>query len=95
MGILHLTPVEFWELTVAEFIYLIAGYQERERRKINAATTLAYKTALFQRQEKLPTLDSLLIEEENSPKEKRMTDEEMLVMMKDMAMVYGWEVKKI
>ena len=76
---------KFWRLTYAEFISKYNGHVKKSRRKINELLYLAWNTqnfhAMLLRDRKLPDLKSVLIDEDEKPKEHHVqtTDEIMEV----------------
>ena len=86
-----MSPKEFWLLTFAEFVIIFKEYARTEKRKVNELLFLAWHTALFERQKKLPSLKSIYItEEEREPQ----STEEMIAMCRMFnAALGGKEIK--
>ena len=92
VGKLGLKPDEFWLLTPAEFFIMFDGWQENQKEKFSELISLAWYTAAFSRQEKLPPLKGLLQQLENTQQHQKQTDEEMLAMVKVLNAAFGGEV---
>jgi len=88
---LQLKPCEFWELTYAEFVLMINGYQRRNRDHINKLLFLAWHIEAFARQKKLPALDSILTKENGTQQRKEQSPEEMIAVCKMINAVLGGE----
>jgi hypothetical protein len=68
-------------MTYAEFITMYRGYVRRQTNKTNEMIYTAWHTALFERQQKLPELNSILIDEKKNPdKQREQTPDEMLTI---------------
>lgn len=89
-----MSPSDFWELTYAEFYNICEAYKQKHTRHNNELISLAWYTAVLSRQEKLPELKSLLIDE-NTNESRQQTDEEMMAMCKILNAAYGGEVVEI
>jgi len=88
VGELGLKPHEFWALTFAEFTAMVEAYQRTQTNKRNDLVTLAWLTASLSRQQKMPALKSLLIEEK--PKvSKEQAPEQMVNACKTIAAALG------
>ena len=86
VGELELKPSEFWQLTPAEFYYMLDGYKRNQKRHINEVLIGAWHTAALSRMEKMPSLNSLLYDDE--PKHEQ-TEDEMYAMCKMLNAAFG------
>lgn len=84
-----LTPDQFWELTPAEFYYMVDGHGRKQKRHRNEILYGAWYTAMLMRQEKIPPLSELM--QDMEPKEPQ-TDDDMLAMVKVLNAAFGGEV---
>lgn len=90
---MHLNPDEFWKLTYAEFFAMAKARKRLERRRRNELLYTAWHTALFERQTKLPALNTVLIDEQKE-KPKKQTVDEMIAVVKLLNAAYGGEEVK-
>lgn len=91
MGIL---PSVFWTLTPAEMYGMVTGYRKNQTLEANKHIVLAWNTAALSRQDKIPDLKTLLIDD--SPKKSEpMTDEQMLAKARVLNALWGGEVLEV
>lgn len=83
-----MSPFEFWELTLAEFVKIAEGYVRRQKQKYNELIYVAWHTEAFARMKKLPSLKSLIREDKERHEQ---TDEEMMAMAKMLNAAFGGE----
>ena len=86
---------DLWILTYAEFIEMFKGYQKSLINHNNDIITVAWRTAVFQRYEKLPDLEKFLIKESDiKNKPKKQTTEQMILACRMLnAALGGKEIK--
>jgi hypothetical protein len=83
---IELDLMTFWELTPYEFSLVVDAYIKKEKKREKDRLAQAYLGAAWQRAKKLPNLKKLLeIEEQN----KKMTNEEMLLKVKQLNAAFG------
>lgn len=66
-----ITPERFWQLTPYVTRLLIRAWHEMEVDRFNQGLSLAWHTAAFGRTEKLPKLQSIMIQQKNKKPETR------------------------
>jgi hypothetical protein len=64
------------------------AYKRRERHRINELLYMAWHTALFERQKKLPALNTVLLDEQQKEHRKQTVDE-MIAVVKLLNAAYG------
>lgn len=75
-------------MTFAEFVEYVKGYSRKNRQRINELIYLAWHIEAFHRERgRLPSLESLLIQEDVEP--KQMTDDQMMAMARVLNAAYG------
>lgn len=75
-------------MTFAEFVEYVKGYSRKNRQRINELIYLAWHIEAFHRERgRLPSLESLLIQDEIEP--KQMTDDQMMAMARVLNAAYG------
>jgi hypothetical protein len=79
---------DFNEMTPREFTLHIKVYNEKQKQNEKDKISVAYLSAAWQRAKKLPNLKRLL--EMEQPK-KKMTNEEMLLKVKQLNAAFGGE----
>jgi hypothetical protein len=96
VGELGLKPDEFWALTLDEFCRMAAGYQRRHTHRLNELLYASWHAEAFARQERLPSLESVLLDAEceNQPK-REQSAEEMLTVVKMLNAALGGDMKEI
>ena len=80
---------EFWQLTYAEFIVRYEEHIKSQVHKRNELVFHAWHVAMFNRQKRLPALDTVLTKEETNKPKKAQTTEEMMSMCKMLNAAYG------
>ena len=85
---------EFWQLTYAEFIVIYEEHIKSLTKERNNLVYQAWHIAMFERQKKLPSLESVLIKESSEPKKPQST-EEMISICKMLNAAYGGKEIKI
>lgn len=88
-------PDEFWRLTHAEFIAMLKGHRKRERRHTNEMLYLAWHAAMLGRMKDPPRLAELLVDEDDTPKRKEQTAEEMMAYAKLLTAAFGGEIVEV
>jgi hypothetical protein len=63
------------------------GYKRHEKRRVNELLSLAWHIALFERQKKLPALDTILQDEQKE--HRKQTVDEMIAVVKLLNAAYG------
>lgn len=89
-----MSPDDFWDLTYAEFYNICEAYKRKHTRHNNELISLAWYTATLSRKEKIPSLESIL-QNEDTNERRQQTDEEMMAMCKILNAAYGGEVVEI
>lgn len=85
---MNMNPHEFWEMTYAEFLCKLAGYNHRQKREYNdrivLARNIAYFSNWFQNPDnigKVFPIENFLIGDDNKPKQsKPQTTDQMMAM---------------
>ena len=89
VGELEMSPSDFWQLTPAEFYYIVDGFKRNQKRRVNELLYGAWHTAVLSRMKEIPPLNRLL---QDTEEKKPQTDNEMLAMCKLLNAAYGGEV---
>jgi hypothetical protein len=79
---MKLRPAEFWALTFAEFREMVSGYARVQRQRINECIYTAWHTALFNRQQKLPALRDVLLDDDKGADLQEQTPEQALAFFR-------------
>lgn len=87
---INVQPSEFWDMTPAELGIMIRAFNEKTKADHKNELTLAYLTAYWHRVKKMPKLKEVLNEEE--PKKKKMTAQDMLNEIKRLNEAMGGTV---
>lgn len=77
-----LKPAEFWALTISEFREMVRGFVRRQRQRFNECIYTAWHVALFNRQQKLPPLKDVLLDDEPQESLKEKSPEETLAFFR-------------
>lgn len=76
-------------MTFAEFVEYVKGYSRKNRQRINELIYLAWHIEAFHRERgRLPSLESLLIQDENV-EPKQMSDTQMMAMARALNAAFG------
>jgi hypothetical protein len=80
-----LKPHEFWDCTFEELDLMFEGYNKRREQELNDLLTVAWYSAAFERQKKLPKLESLLKKSKSQKQQqpKPMTYEEKIKLLEN------------
>ena len=70
-------PDVFWKMTPAEFYIKAEAHDRKQRDEANKMLYLAWHTALFARQPKLPALAEIFIKDEPQQPKAQTSDEIM------------------
>ena len=95
VGTLGIKPSEFWSLTLSELLIMAEGYNRKTKRRSNELISLAWHTEAFARLKKLPSLKSLIKDEDGMAQHREQTDEEMMAMASMLNAAFGGEVVEI
>lgn len=69
---------------------MVEAYKRTEKHRTNELLYMAWHTALFERQKKLPALNTVLIDEQQKEHRKQTVDE-MIAVVKLLNAAYGGE----
>lgn len=90
---MNLKPDEFWKLTYAEFDAMCKAKKRINKHRANELLSLAWHVALFERQKKLPALNTILQDEQKE--HHKQTVEEMISVVKLLNAAYGGVEKRV
>lgn len=79
---------EFWDYTPDELMIMITNNLDREKEEYKLSLIQAYLTAGWQRQKKMPSLESVM-GKLDKPIKKEQSTEEMLVVVKALNAALG------
>jgi len=83
-------------MTYAEFFVMLHAYQRGQRRRNNELIYIAWHVAAFNRQQRLPALQSVLASESAEPdQEREQTTEEMITVCKLLTAAFGGKVVEV
>ena len=95
MGELGLLPDQFWRLTYAEFAAMSKGFRRKQVHRANELLYLAWHTELFARQDRLPSLDSIMRDPDEVRTQAPQDDDAMLAMAKMLNAAFGGDVVEV
>jgi len=84
-------PDDFWELAYSEFMVILEEYNKETIRERNKLVFTAWHVAMFERQKRLPALDSVLMKETETHEHKKQTPDEMMAVCKMLNAAFGGE----
>ena len=84
-------PSEFWALTHAEFFDMHDYYVKSLRRDRNRLVFTAWHVAALERQKTLPSLDSVLVDEDPTVEVKQQSVEDMMGVVRMINAAWGGE----
>lgn len=83
-------------MTYAEFFAMLHAYQRRQRRRNNELIYTAWHSAAFRRMDRLPALQSVLVNEDAEPEPAReQTTDEMIAVCKLLTAAFGGKVVEV
>lgn len=88
-------PSGFWELTHAEFMTMYRGFVRARRRQVNDMLYTAWHVAALSRQQTLPEMKALLIDEEPSANQRELTVDEQIDMLRVWTAALGGTVVEV